>query len=323
MKHQVIQYRKGGNAVDNEFQNDELLQRLMRRKRERNMPRWKRKLRKFWASFRLILLAFAMAGLVVGSGWLLMDLGGAAPTMAATEPTEATEPPTEPPTQPPTEPPTEAATEEPTSPPVGGVIYLTFDDGPGSQTARLLEILKKYDAKATFFVVNTPFASTISQIAADGHALAMHTATHDFSRVYSSEKAYFEDLEKIESIIEEYAGYRPRILRFPGGGSNTVSKKYCKGIMTSLTQQVKEKGYLYYDWNVDSDDAGSARTPEEVFRNVVEGCSTRKSSIVLMHDIKSYTIDAIEDILIWGQANGYTFEALTEDVPEIHHTVRN
>ena len=70
-------------------------------------------------------------------------------------------------------------------------------------------------------------------------------------------------------------------------------------------------------------DAGGASTPEEVYHNVIEGCRTRTSSIVLMHDIHTYTIDAIEDIIIWGQANGYTFEAMTTDTPAIHHTVKN
>ena len=222
---------------------------------------------------------------------------------------------------------TEEATEAPTTylydEPVGGVIYLTFDDGPGPETPRLLEILDKYDAKATFFVVNTGFASTISQIADHGHALAMHTATHDFAKVYASEEAYFDDLHTIEAVIEKYAGQKSTLLRFPGGSSNTVSRTYTKGIMTRLTQMVEEQGYTYFDWNVDSDDAGSARTPEEVYFNVIRGCAKRESSVVLMHDIHSYTIDAVEGILIWGTNHGYTFEALTPDSPTCHHGINN
>ena len=309
--------------MDNEFHSDELMQRVIRRRRQKKLPKWKRMLRKYWPPIRAILLVFVLVGLVLGVGKLLLNMSASEATMATTEQTQPTTEATEPTPEPTPEPTTEPPTEEPTIPPVGGVIYLTFDDGPGAQTPRLLEILAKYDAKATFFVVNTPFASTITQIAEGGHALAMHTATHDFAKVYASEKGYFADLEKIESVIEEYAGYRPRILRFPGGGSNTVSRKYCAGIMTTLTQRVQEKGYLYYDWNVDSDDAGSARTAEEVYRNVINGCTTRTSSIVLMHDIKPYTIDAIEDILIWGLANGYTFEAITEETPQVHHRVNN
>ena len=205
----------------------------------------------------------------------------------------------------------------------GGTIYLTFDDGPSSYTTRLLDILDKYDVKATFFVVNTGKIETISRIAEEGHVVAMHTATHDFAEVYASTDAYFADLKKIQSQIKKYCGFTSKLLRFPGGGSNTISKNYCEGIMTELTEMVEEKGYTYFDWNVDSDDAGSARTATAVYNNVVTGCANRKTSVVLMHDIKGYTVDAIEDIIKWGLDNGYTFKVLTASSPTYHHRVNN
>ena len=205
----------------------------------------------------------------------------------------------------------------------GGTIYLTFDDGPSSHTTRLLDILDKYDVKATFFVVNTGKIDTIARIHEEGHVVAMHTATHDFEEVYASTDAYFSDLKKIQSQIKKYCGFTSKLLRFPGGGSNTISKNYCEGIMTELTQMVEEKGYTYFDWNVDSDDAGSARTATAVYNNVVTGCASRKTSVVLMHDIKSYTVDAIEDIIKWGLDNGYTFKVLTSSSPTFHHRVQN
>ena len=284
-------------------------------------PRYRSKWHRFWKLYGptvvFMLICAALLATVVFAGvkvvaWMIPD-GKPEETMA----------PTEPPTQAQTEPPTEEVTETVYETPVGGVIYLTFDDGPGPETPRLLEILDKYDAKATFFVVNTGLASTITQIADHGHALAMHTATHDFAKVYASEEAYFNDLHTIESVIERYAGEKPTLLRFPGGSSNTVSRTYNKGIMTRLTQMVEEQGYTYFDWNVDSNDAGSARTPEEVYFNVIRGCAKREESVVLMHDIHSYTIDAIEGILIWGTNHGYTFEALTPDSPTCHHGINN
>ena len=205
----------------------------------------------------------------------------------------------------------------------GGVIYLTFDDGPSSYTPKLLDILAKHNVKATFFVVNTGYISTVSRIANEGHTVAIHTATHDFKEIYASEDAYFADLNVIKNQIIKYTGKTPTLLRFPGGGSNTVSKKYCPGIMTRLTKLVEDKGYTYFDWNVDSDDAGSARTSTAVYNNVVKGCSGRKTSVVLMHDIKSYTVNAVEDIILWGKANGYTFKALTSSSPTFHHRVMN
>lgn len=225
-----------------------------------------------------------------------------------TKPTEPTEP--------------EVKPVEPANP-TGGVIYLTFDDGPGRHTGRLLDILAKYNVKATFFMVNTGYISTAARMAAEGHAVAMHSVTHDFAEIYASEEAFFADLEKMQSIIQQHTGIKSMLMRFPGGSSNTISRRYCEGIMTRLTEQVEEKGYTYFDWNVDSRDAGGASTATEVYNNVVSGVASRKASVVLMHDIKSYTVDAIEDIIVWGLENGYTFRALTADSPTCHHRVAN
>ena len=215
-----------------------------------------------------------------------------------------------------------------TTTPTGKVIYLTFDDGPGAHTERLLTILKKYNAKATFFVVNTGYSAeyknrVMKQMVTDGHAIASHSATHNFAQIYANEDAYFKDLYKMQDLIREATGVNTMLLRFPGGSSNTVSKKYNKGIMTRLTKEVQNRGFVYFDWNVDSYDAGGATTAAAVYNNVVKGCKSSKAPIVLMHDIKKYTVDAIEDILKWGQANGYTFAALNENSPTCHHGVNN
>ena len=225
-------------------------------------------------------------------------------------------------TTPPTEP--EEPAVKPVDPanPTGGVIYLTFDDGPGRHTGRLLDILAKYNVKASFFLVNTGYISTASRIAAEGHTVAMHSVTHNFQEIYASEEAFFADLEKMQAIIQEHSGVKSMLMRFPGGSSNTVSR-FNEGIMTRLTAMVEEQGYTYFDWNVDSRDAGGASTPIEVYNNVVSAVATRKTSVVLMHDIKSYTVDAIEDIIVWGLENGYTFQALTADSPTCHHRVNN
>ena len=112
------------------------------------------------------------------------------------------------------------------------------------------------------------------------------------------------------------------LMRFPGGSSNTISS-FNPGIMTRLTKAVEEKGFRYFDWNVDSNDAGGARTASKVYSNVVSGIGDKKAAVVLMHDIKSYTIDAIEKIIVWGLDNGYTFLPLTADSPTCHHGVNN
>lgn len=207
--------------------------------------------------------------------------------------------------------------------PNGKVIYLTFDDGPGPHTERLLGILAKYNVKATFFVVNTGYTHVLSQIVEQGHTLAMHSASHDYGRIYTDEAAYFEDLKAIQDLIYSQTGQVSTMLRFPGGSSNMVSAAYNKGIMTRLTAMVREMGYRYYDWNVDSRDAGGACSAEEVYANVISGVYNKNVSIVLQHDIKGFSVDAVEWIIQWGIANGYSFQALTTSSPGCEHNVNN
>ncbi len=205
----------------------------------------------------------------------------------------------------------------------GKVIYLTFDDGPGPHTRRLLAILKKYQVKATFFVVNTGYIDVVKEIAEQGHAVGIHSVSHNYQKIYASEEAFFADLYQMQSIIEAKTGIRTTLLRFPGGSSNRVSS-FNKGIMTRLTKAVREQGFQYFDWNVSSGDAGGgATTADDVFYNVIRGIGSKSVSVVLQHDIKGFSVDAVERIIIWGLENGYTFLPLSPDAPGCHHGVSN
>jgi len=206
--------------------------------------------------------------------------------------------------------------------PNGKVIYLTFDDGPSIHTERLLDILDMYGVKATFFVVKSGYLHLLPRMVASGHTVAMHSATHNYNQIYSSENAYFNDLYDMQSTIASYTGVTPTILRFPGGSSNTVSS-ISPGIMTRLTGMLREMGYRYFDWNVDSRDAGGATNADSVYWNVVNGCSKKNVSIVLQHDNKGYSVDAVEWIIQWGLANGYTFLPLDPSSPVCEHNLRN
>lgn len=207
--------------------------------------------------------------------------------------------------------------------PTGKVIYLTFDDGPSGYTAQLLDVLKKYDVKATFFVVNSPNISIVKRMAEEGHSIGLHSTNHKYSQIYTSEEAFYADMYKLQAIVAEYTGENTYLVRFPGGSSNTVSRRYCEGIMTQLTQSLPENGFRYFDWNVSSSDASSATTAEEVYRNVINGVSGKKVSIVLQHDTKDFSVAAVERIIIWALANGYTFLPLTTDSPSCAHRVAN
>ncbi|MBQ2982392.1 MAG: polysaccharide deacetylase family protein [Lachnospiraceae bacterium] len=204
------------------------------------------------------------------------------------------------------------------------VVYLTFDDGPGPYTARLLDILDKYNVKATFFVTGQKlgYKDMIGEAHRRGHTIALHTYSHQYS-IYKSEETYFADLKKIEDICVAQTGVKPTIVRFPGGTSNTISENYCKKIMTTLSKSLGYRGYLYCDWNVSSGDAGGAKTKEEVANNVINGMKRNDVSIVLQHDIVKFSVDAVEKIIVWGLANGYTFLPMDETTPMYHHRPNN
>ena len=216
-------------------------------------------------------------------------------------------------------------TEEQMTTPPGKVVYLTFDDGPGPHTEQLLNLLDKYNVKATFFVTNqyAAYQHMIGEAHRRGHTIAMHTYSHRFQDIYTSEAAYYNDLNKIRAICEAQTGVTPKIVRFPGGTSNTISKKYCKGIMSVLSQSVGANGYLYCDWNVDSYDAGGATTREGVAANILDGIQKRSVPIVLQHDTLPYSVEAVEDVIIWGLQNGCTFLAMDENTPMAHHRANN
>lgn len=213
--------------------------------------------------------------------------------------------------------------------PNGKVIYLTFDDGPSRYTQQLLNVLEQYNAKATFFVVNTGYnmKSLLKGIVNGGHGIGMHSVTHKYDEIYASEEAFFADLYAMQQIIKDATGKTTTLMRFPGGSSNMISR-FNPGIMTRLTQAVQDQGFQYFDWNVDSRDAaGLTGTSEEktaqVVQNVINGIGNRQQAVVLQHDIQGFSVDAVEQILIWGISNGYSFQALTPNSPVCHHQVQN
>lgn len=206
--------------------------------------------------------------------------------------------------------------------PDGKIIYLTFDDGPSPHTPKLLDVLKKYDVKATFFVMNTGHTDVIKRIAEEGHSVGIHTTSHNYKKIYASEAAYFNDLYNMQGIIKELTGKETNLLRFPGGSSNTVSR-FNRKIMTRLAKQVQERGFRYFDWNVDSNDAGGAKYTSEVYNNVVNGISKKQIAVVLQHDTKEFSVNAVEQIILWGLSNDYTFLPLDASSPICHHSIRN
>ena len=202
------------------------------------------------------------------------------------------------------------------------IVYLTFDDGPGEHTGRLLDILAKYGVKATFFVTGRGDDDLIKREYDEGHTVGLHTNSHDYAYVYSSVENYFADLYEVRDRVKRITGYAPTLIRFPGGSSNTISARYRRGIMSTLVTEVGSRGFQYVDWNVSSGDAGEASTADQVYNDVISKLEDGRF-VVLQHDIKGFSVDAVERIIQYGQSNGYIFLPMTSGSFLAHHRVNN
>jgi len=209
----------------------------------------------------------------------------------------------------------------------GSNIFLTFDDGPSHDiTPRILDILKAENVKATFFIIDFDQSKNylLERMVNEGHTIAIHGYSHNYYEIYKSVDAYMYNLDTLRTKIKNVTGIDTNITRFPGGSSNTVSR-FNPGIMTTLSREVVNRGYLYYDWNVDSNDAGSARTSSDVYNNVTRNLVYGRNNIVLMHDFSGnyITLNALSDIIRYGKNSGYNFLPLSSDVPMVMHAVNN
>lgn len=208
-----------------------------------------------------------------------------------------------------------------------GVIYLTFDDGPSLDiTPHILDILKEEDIKATFFILdyNNKKEELVKREVEEGHSIGLHGVSHNYKEIYGSLENGLNNFINLNKKVKESTGIDTKLIRFPGGSSNTVSK-FNPGIMTNLAMNLLEKGYKYYDWNVASGDSGDVKTKEAVYNNVTKGIRKNRNNIVLMHDFSgnSKTLNALRDIIKYGKANGYTFERITESTPMITQNIVN
>jgi peptidoglycan/xylan/chitin deacetylase (PgdA/CDA1 family) len=201
-------------------------------------------------------------------------------------------------------------------------VYLTFDDGPSENTRAILDVLKEYDVKATFFVTGQQALShpeRYREIAAEGHTLGMHSYSHKYSEIYETVDSFGEDLLMLQSFLEDTTGITPIFYRFPGGSSNTVSEMP----MSQLCDYLTDNGITYFDWNVSSKDAVSPMRPaQEIVKNCTQNLENFDNAVILLHDAanKTSTVDALPEIIEYITAMENTeILPITEETVAIHH----
>lgn len=190
------------------------------------------------------------------------------------------------------------------------VVFLTFDDGPSDHTGEVLDILKANDAKATFFTTlhdSDQAKALYRRIANEGHTLANHTSSHDYS-LYSNPQAFYADVDALDQYQKQVTGLTEtsHVFRFPGGSSN-ANETCALGIVS--------RGWNYSDWNVSSGDGCSdPPTRDIVAQNIIAGCRNNDVSVVLCHaELKPETRAALPTVIETLKAEGYTFLAMEND----------
>lgn len=273
---------------------------VRRRKRQR-----KRKIRRM----TFLIIVFAMALVII---FAVKGIKGTEPKPAEPEVVEAVEvyPP-----KPETEPRLDSAIMKKDN---VKTCYLTFDDGPTlSVTPRILDTLRRYNAKATFFMVGTLIENNKSmarRVYDEGHCLANHSYAHNYSEFYASSESFMNEINKTYELIYEVTGDEnyPKIFRFPGGGFNAGSYGEAKQLYKEV---LRKNGVRYCDWNALNGDAeGKKRTAEELCERVKKTTSGKEDVVILMHDAaaKSITADALPSVLEYLISEGYVFKTLDE-----------
>ncbi len=200
-------------------------------------------------------------------------------------------------------------------------VYLTFDDGPSANTAKILDILKKYKVRGNFFVVGTEdpeLQKMYKRIVDEGHVLCMHSYSHRYNEIYSSVDAFTADLDKISALLKDVTGSVPKIYRFPGGSSNSVSRLP----MTEFIKILDERGITYYDWNVVAGDATNPMLPaEKIIENSLCDLNEYEEAMILFHDLsnKTSTVEALPTIIEAIQKNGITIAPIDDNTITIQH----
>lgn len=191
------------------------------------------------------------------------------------------------------------------------VAFLTFDDGPSPRvTPLILQTLKRYDIKATFFLVGQMVArypKIAQEVRAEGHLICNHTFSHQYKKIYQNTDAFMEDLKKCEAVVKGTLGkgFTTNIIRFPAG---SFEKK-----KVPFRERVIKEGYVYIDWDALNGDAdGSAKTVEQLVQRIKNTTHNKKNVVILMHDANSNvnTAKALSAIIDYLKAEGYTFKTM-------------
>ncbi len=197
----------------------------------------------------------------------------------------------------------------------GKRVFLTFDDGPSKTvTPLILDLLKKENIKATFFVLGYNAERNpeiLKRVYAEGHYIANHGYSHKYNEIYNSVDTVIYEYNKTEQCIKnalDNQNYNSRVFRFPGG---SVGGKYNQ-IKQEAKEVLKQNNVAFLDWNALSNDSAGAHTKEDIMDNITKTVGEKNNVVILMHDAsdKILTYETLQDVINFLKNKGYMFKNL-------------
>ena len=201
------------------------------------------------------------------------------------------------------------------------IVYLTFDDAPGGEvTIKTLDVLKEENVPATFFIIGNQIKGQediILRMKEEGHSIGLHSFTHERNKLYSSCDGFISEMKRVQNALYDVTGENYCILRFPYGTNNSTYR-----ISNEMVNAVHSNGFKIYDWTQDTLDGANPNSSPDTILN--RSISTKDSVVVLMHNAyaNKNTAIAIKGIIKYYKSQGYTFEKITVDTPEIYHVLK-
>ncbi|MBO5484396.1 MAG: polysaccharide deacetylase [Lachnospiraceae bacterium] len=198
--------------------------------------------------------------------------------------------------------------------------YLTFDDGPSGLTDRYLDILKKHQAKATFFLIGQQIEGDMKEVVRreirEGHEIGIHTYSHESGKIYQSAESYYQDVSKVKTLLEQEFQYQPIVWRFPWGSSNC----YICGFKKDIVSRLQREKMKYVDWNVSAEDSVGTPSTGSILENIKKDCFRVEEPVILMHDSNTNraTLDTLDEVITMLEEKGYQFATISEREKECH-----
>lgn len=198
--------------------------------------------------------------------------------------------------------------------------YLTFDDGPTTNiTPQILDTLRRYNVKATFFEVGSLIKANpdmARRVYEEGHLIANHSQNHEYAALYASTESFMTEInECYEAIKSVTDGEEPfKLIRFPGGGFNSSADSYAP-VKQAAKEALKEEGFYFCDWNTLNGDAeGKTKDASELLEYLKTNSAGYNNLVVLMHDAaaKQATADYLASAIEWLTEQGYTFHRMDD-----------